>query len=199
MCATIAILGMLSRYKPFETKPVKHLLITLLMFAGLLAMAQENHVYIAGTKFPCTQSLALISPTDTNNTYGQILSVAFAKDNNRGLIILRKQAKGADKLRPSINGTIYIHLDSGGEIALPDNGLHDFKDEVILAAYYITEEDMVKLKNSNIRWIKYTETSYSGTSIQMVAVNRTYIVEDVSGYEMTVERYNIPELINGFW
>lgn len=177
---------------------MKLLLSILFTVSALLAFGQ-NSVTIAGTTFPCTESLALISPTDTNSAYGLVLSVAFAKDNNRGLIIFRKQAKGMDKLRPSINGKVTIHLDSGGQVELYDNGLHDYANEVILAAYYITEGDMVKLKNSNIRKIAYTETSYDGVSKDLIAENRTYIVEAVNGYEMTVQRYDIPNFLEKIW
>lgn len=174
-------------------------IITLLIVLGSLVAFAQNSVTIAGTQFPCTESLALISPTDTNTAYGLILSVAFAKDNNRGLIIFRKQAMGHTELRPSINGRVTIHLDSGGQIELIDNGLHDYANETIFAAYYITEGDMVKLKNSNIKQIEYTETSYDGNSKDLIAENRTYIVEAVNGYEMTVQRYDIPKFLQKIW
>jgi hypothetical protein len=128
---------------------MKKLLITLtaILFISLTGQGQ-NLFFIGENSFPCTETYTLQS--NSEEYYANDLNVVIAKDGKEALIGVSTKTKDL-----MISGKLMIYLDDGTVIALDDDGFHDYVDKIASAAYYVTDEDLNKMKNSNINTVRY--------------------------------------------
>lgn len=129
---------------------MKHILfLTILAFTQISNVIAQNFAFIGENSYPSTEKYTLQSNSDKeiiNN-----LTVVFAKEGAKGLIILSSKLSNSVK----ISGKLIIYLEDGTVISCVDRGINDNVDDVAISAYYLTIEELNKLKNSNINKIRY--------------------------------------------
>jgi len=112
--------------------------------------AKGQNLFLIGDKsYPCSETYTLKSNSD--EYYINDLNVVFAKDGQTALFGVK--TKTVDVL---IRGELMIYLDDGTVITLTDQENHDYVDKIASAVYYLTNEDLSKMKKSNINTIRYT-------------------------------------------
>lgn len=133
------------------------IILTVTLFISQTAKGQ-NLFFIGENSYPCTVAFKLES--DSDEYYINDLNVLFAKDENKALIAVSTET--TDVL---IRGKLIIYLDDGTVISLIDKGIFDYVNKVASAVYYLANEELGKMKNSNIFSIRYSlenEYGYAG-------------------------------------
>ena len=110
----------------------------------------QNRFFIGENSYPSTETFKLQSNSDSD--YINDLNLVFAKDGAKGLIIV--SSKIVSTVR--ISGKLITYLDDGTVITCIDRGIKDNVDDIASSAYYLTNEELTKMKNSNINTIRYT-------------------------------------------
>ncbi len=126
---------------------MKKILISLpaAIFISLAAKGQ-NLFFIDEQSYPSTETFKLQSNSDVHED----LNVLFAKDGRRLLFIV-----SIETYHLIISGKLIIYLDDGTVITLTD-GNFDYVDRIASAVYYLTNEELSKMKEININTIRYT-------------------------------------------
>lgn len=75
--------------------------------------------------------------------------LVFAKDGTNGLIVVSSKLTNVVK----IGGKLIIYLDDGTVISCIDIGINDNVDDIAISAYYLTKEELTKIKTRNINTI----------------------------------------------
>jgi hypothetical protein len=125
-----------------------------LIFLSLKIYGQELF-FIGEKSFPCTKGYILKSNSDAY--YINDLEVKFVKDNGNMMIALSTKTTDV-----GFSGKLIIYLEDGVVISSSKEALFDYVDKVALAVYYLTNEDLIKLKESNINTIKYSLKNKDG-------------------------------------
>lgn len=125
------------------------LILVILAIVFTINANGQNLVFLGEHSFPCTETYTLQS----NSEYDWIddLKIVFAKDGNKGLLVV------SSKIVPNVRilGKLIIYLNDGTVITCIDKGMNDNVDGVATSAYYLTNEEIAKMKNSNIHTIRY--------------------------------------------
>jgi len=128
------------------------IIITATLFITLTVKGQD--LFFFGEKsYPCTLTFTLHSNSNTND-----LKVIFAKDQSTALIGVSIKTI-AEVL---FSEKLIIYLDDGTVITCMDNRGHDYVDRITSAVYSLTNEQLIKMKNSNINTVRYTLKSTTG-------------------------------------
>ena len=106
----------------------------------------QNFFFIGENSYPSTETFTLQSNSENND-----LDVLFAKDEAKGLIIVSSKLVSTVRIR----GKLIIYLDNGTVISSDDEVINDNVDDIASSVYSLTNEDLSKLKNSNINTIRY--------------------------------------------
>tara|TARA_B100000787_G_C16118907_1_gene261718 strand:+ start:70 stop:582 length:513 start_codon:yes stop_codon:yes gene_type:complete len=109
----------------------------------------QNLVFIGENSFPSTEKFTLQSNSDSD--YIGNLNIVFAKDGEKGLLVV--SSKLVSTVR--ISEKLIIYLDDGNVITCVDNGIKDNVDDIASSAYHLTNEELTKMKKSNINTIRY--------------------------------------------
>lgn len=126
--------------------------ILLIAFATLLftlSAKGQNFAFIGENSYPSTENFTLQS--DSDNELINELKLAFAKDDEKELIVVSSKLD-TDKY---ITGKLIMYLDNGTVISCKDREINDNVNGVAKSAYYLTKEDLAKLKSSNLNTIRY--------------------------------------------
>ncbi len=123
------------------------ILATTLFFT--LTANGQRFFYIGENSYPCTKTFTLQSNSDDSDIND--LNVLFAKQSTTGLIIV--SIKTVSTVR--ISEKLIIYLDDGTVISCIDNGINDNVDDIASSAYYLTDAELIKMKNSNITTVRY--------------------------------------------
>ena len=128
------------------------IILTATLFITLTVKGQD--LFFFGEKsYPCTETFTLHSNSNSND-----LNVIFAKDESTALIGVSIKTI-AEVL---FSEKLIIYLDDGTVITCIDNEGHDYVDRITSAMYSLTNEQLSKMKNSNINTIRYTLKSALG-------------------------------------
>jgi len=114
-----------------------------------LDISGQNFAFIGEKSYPSTNKYTL--QTNSDKEHINDITLVFAKDGEKGLIILSSKLSNAVK----ISGKLVIYLDDGTVISCVDRGINDNVNDVAIAAYYLTYEELEKMKQSNINTIRY--------------------------------------------
>lgn len=134
------------------------IIIAVVLFISGTTKAQ-NLFFIGEKSYHCTESITLQS----NAGYAMMnLTVLFAKDGTTGgLFVVSTESTYGGKFY----GKLIIYLDDGTVITFNDSKKSDRVDERANAVYSLTNEDLIKMKNSDINTVRYTiSNSISGSS-----------------------------------
>ena len=144
----------------------------------------QNLVFLGDRSFPSSETYTLKSNTQGRG-FGD-LRIVFAREGNKGLLFL------SSKIVPDviIANDIIIYLNDGTVIVSEDKGMNDSVDGVATTAYYLSDEDIGKMKSSDIHTIRYefkgtkiTTFTYSGTfSASNKGKHKTDFTEVISNF-----------------
>ena len=124
------------------------IILTATLVIALTAKGQ-NLFFIGENSYPCTETFTLQSNSD--EYYINDLNVLFAKDGKTALFVV-----STETIDVLIRGKLVIYLDDGTVITLTDKGNYDYVDKIASAVYYLTNEELNKMKNSNINTVRYS-------------------------------------------
>lgn len=131
-------------------KTMKKILIILVAtFFITLPVKGQSFFFIGEHSYPSTETFILQSNSDGD--YVNELSVVFAKDGTKGLIIV--SSKLVSTVR--ISGKLIIYLNNGTVIVCNEEFINDNVNGTALSAYHLTEKELNEMKNSNINTIRY--------------------------------------------
>lgn len=125
------------------------LLLLLITVTFSLESCGQNIFFIGENSFPSTETFTLQSNSDSD--FISDLHLVFAKDGTKKLIVV--SSKLVSTVR--ISGKLIIYLVDGTVITCIDRGLKDNVDDIASSAYQLTNEELAKMKNSNIHTIRY--------------------------------------------
>jgi hypothetical protein len=124
----------------------------------LTLTARGQNLFLFGDKsFPCTETYSLQPNSASNN-----LNIVFAKDGTKALIGVSINLRVM--IEQIFTGDLIIYLDDGTVIKCKDQGKRDFVDNTAAAVYYLTDDNLNKMKNSNINTVRYALKSSDGYS-----------------------------------
>ena len=132
----------------------------------LILTIQGQNLFLFGDKsFPCTETYTLQSNSASNN-----LNIVFAKDGIAALMGVSLEIT----TMPSSIVNMIIYLNDGTVIKCEDRGNYDYVDDIVSTLCNLTDEQLSKLKNSNINTIRYTLKSrmFEGSATDYSASNK---------------------------
>jgi len=109
----------------------------------------QNLVFIGEKSFQCTETYILLSNSEKDRI--DDLKLVFAKDGEKGLLVVSSRL--VSNVR--ISGKLVVYLNDGTVISLIDKGINDNVDARATSAYYLTNEELAKMKKSNIHTVRY--------------------------------------------
>ena len=123
------------------------IILTATLFITLTAKAQ-NLLFFGENSYPSAETFTL---SNDEGLFGIELDMLFAKDGTEGVVVLdRSLGEGI-----IISGKLIFYLDDGTVLTCTGKERYDFVDNNVSTMYYLTEELLNKLKNSNINTVRY--------------------------------------------
>ncbi|GGE27404.1 hypothetical protein [Psychroflexus planctonicus] len=110
----------------------------------------QNLFFIGDNSYPCTEAVTLYSNRTDKSIY---LDIVFAKDNEKGFLVLSTQSRDGSV---RIKDKLLIYLDDGSVITCLDRNIFDNVDFIATTVYYLTKEELKKMKTSNINTIRFS-------------------------------------------
>ena len=126
-------------------------LLLVFFYLGLSFNSFSQNLFFIGNKsYPCTESFKL-SIGDGDYSY-QSLECIIAKNGSAGFFIISKETFTGSVIK----GNAIIYLDDGTVITLIDRGRRDYVNQISTNVYSLTEEEINKLKNSQINTVRFS-------------------------------------------
>ncbi len=123
------------------------IITTAVLFTNLTAKGQN--LFLIGEKsYPCTDTITLESNADD----GYDLNVFICKDGKTGLIGVSTNSIIGEEF----TGELIILLKDGTVLTCNESDASEVVDDRAIASYYLTDDQLNKLKSSNIHTVKYT-------------------------------------------
>ncbi len=139
---------------------IKQLLILIVLMSVSFTANGQNLFFIGDKSYPSTEIYSL----EANSNNVNDLNVAFVKDANSEFVGVRTKIPN-----DQFHGRLIIYLDDGTVISLEDQEIRDYVDGIASAVYLLQNDDLIKMKNSNINTIRYSlldeggfESAWSG-------------------------------------
>mgnify|MGYP003630363024 FL=1 len=147
------------------------IILIAILFITLTANGQ-NLFFIGENSYPCTESFALQSNLDD----GEDLNVLFAKDGATAVIAVTTKSSLQGTI---ISGKLIIYLDDGNVITCMDRGETYYVDDTAKAVYSLTNDQLNKMKNSNINTVGYILKTYGVQKVNRSASNKAISTKDL--------------------
>lgn len=136
---------------------MKRILIIVIATLFITLSAKGQNLFFVGEQsYPSTETYTLQS----NSFSASDLNVLFAKEGKTALFAVSTLTLH----ELLISGKLIIYLDDGTVITLNDKGT-DYVDKISKAVYYLTDEELNKMKNSNINTVRYTLEGEDGRDV----------------------------------
>ena len=123
-------------------------ILSSILFITIMAKGQ-NFFYIGENTYPCTETFTL--QTNSDEYYINDLNVLFAKDEKTPLFVV-----STETIDVLIRGKLIIYLDNGTVVTLTEKGNYDYVDKIASTVFYLTNEELNKMKKSNINTVRYS-------------------------------------------
>ncbi|MDB4082746.1 hypothetical protein N9502_00565 [Vicingaceae bacterium] len=126
--------------------------ILILLFFTLtysMEVIGQNYMVIGESSYPSTETITLQSDSDVS--FIKDLALIFAKDDEQAALIVRSALVSTVR----ISGKLIIVLNDGTSITCSEKGQKENIDGFASTEYNITQEDLAKLKRSNIQTVNY--------------------------------------------
>jgi hypothetical protein len=128
-----------------------------LLFISTIATAQQTMILNGSKPFPATQEYTFICE---KYAYTGETKVQIAKTEKGGILKL-SIATANDKAR--ISGGVYVDLANGDVIPCVDKNVKESADGKTTSYYYFTPAEMLKLKKTDIKSIRFIIVGGSNT------------------------------------
>jgi hypothetical protein len=128
-----------------------------LLFISTIATAQQTMIVNGSKPFPATQEYTFICE---KYAYTGETKVQIAKTEKGGILKL-SIATANDKAR--ISGGVYVDLANGDVIPCVDKNVKESADGKTTSYYYFTSAEMLKLKKTDIKSIRFIIVGGSNT------------------------------------
>lgn len=128
-----------------------------LLFISTIATAQQTMIVNGSKPFPATQEYTFICE---KYAYTGETKVQIAKTEKGGILKLSIAAAN-DKAR--ISGGVYVDLANGDVIPCVDKNVKESADGKTTSYYYFTPAEMIKLKKTDIKSIRFIISGGSNT------------------------------------
>ena len=166
------------------------IILTVTLFISMTAKGQ-NLFFFGERSYPCSDTFTLQSNSGSNN-----LNILFAKDGTKALLVV--------SIKPMsevlFTGNLIIYLDDGTVITCIDNGKNDYVDKIASAVYYLTNEQLSKLKGSNINTIRYElKGGYRGYPSEEGSFSASNKVSSTKTTKGNSTKIDFPALITEFY
>src|SRR5690606_8100897 len=125
------------------------LILVILAITFTIDTNGQNLVFIGENSFPSTETFTL--PSNSDSDFINDLNLVFAKDGEKGLFVV--SSKLVSTVR--ISGKLIIYLNDGTVITCIDKGINDNVDDIATSAYNLTNDELAKMKKSNINTVRY--------------------------------------------
>ncbi len=132
-------------------------IILISLFFITLTANGQNLFFIGENSYPCTETFTLKSNSD--EFYINDLKVLFARDGKKAHFVVNAKTEG-DLV---IQGKLIIYLDDGTVITLDDPEIYDYVNKVASAMYYLNNQELSKMKISNVNMVRYTLAQEDGS------------------------------------
>ena len=123
------------------------IIVIVTLFISLTAKGQ-NLFLIGEHSYPCTETIILQS----NSEDASDLNVLLAKDGKKGLFGVSTESNMGEKFSEKL----IIYLEDGTVITCIDRGTSELVDNRAKAVFYLTSDQLNKMKNSDIHTVRYT-------------------------------------------
>ncbi len=123
------------------------ILATTLLFT--LTTNAQRFFFLGEKSYPSTKTFKLQSNSDDSDI--KDLNITFAKEGASFIIIVSTKTVSTVRIKEKL----IIYLEDGSVISCIDKGINDNVDDIASSAYYLTADELIKLKNSNITTIRY--------------------------------------------
>lgn len=131
----------------------KIFLSVFLVFILITYSNGQSNFLIGDDVYPCTDAQKLKLNSDYLSYDG--IEVIFAKDGVKAMLILSIKLGGGNP-HERIAKSLFIYLDDNNILKCPDSNKYDVVDDVVTTIYYITNEQLTKLKSVNIDKIRFS-------------------------------------------
>ena len=128
---------------------MKRILILVILATTSIYTNGQNFVFIGENSFHSTETFTL--PSNSDNHFINDLNLIFAKDGTKGLLVVSSKLVSTVLIR----GKLIIYLNDGTVITCIDKGLNENVDDIAKSVYYLTNEELEKMKKSNIHTVRY--------------------------------------------
>ena len=126
-------------------------MLIIIFLVALNPLVKGQNLFIIGDKsYPCTNAIRLISNSDNDND----LEVFICKNGKSGLVGISKKSP----IREDFTGKLNIYLVDGSVLICTEKVAAENIDDDVKALYILTEDQLGKLKVSNIHTVKYSVT-----------------------------------------
>ena len=128
---------------------MKRILILVILATTSIYTNGQNFVFIGENSFHSTETFTL--PSNSDNHFINDLNLIFAKDGTKGLLVVSSKLVSTVLIR----GKLIIYLNDGTVITCIDKGINENVDDIAKSVYYLTNEELEKMKKSNIHTVRY--------------------------------------------
>ncbi|MEN8121377.1 MAG: hypothetical protein ABFS35_13575 [Bacteroidota bacterium] len=129
------------------------IILTATLFITQTAIGQ-NLFFIGENSYPSTKTITLEANSTSIFIYN--LNVVLAKDGTTALIAVSTRISS----EVYIGGKLIVYLDDGAVIICNERIKFDYVDNTAKSVYHLTNEDLSKMKNSNINTVRYELQSF---------------------------------------
>jgi len=143
----------------------KYLITLCLVLCIVLSVKGQNLFFIGENSFPCTEKISLQSNADD----GSDLIILFAKDGKTGLFAVIAESS----IVSQFSDKVIIYLEDGKVLTCTQKRANDLVDNLAKAVFSLTNDQLEKLKNSNIHTVRYTLETRTADGILIVEKNWT--------------------------
>lgn len=167
------------------------ILLSVIIIFGTLSNTAQNTFFVGSKKYDCTYTFTLQSNTELDK---HNLDVVIAKNGEAGMIVLSTEVMMGEEVGLKIRGNATIYLEDGTVIICADRGKYDFVDNTATTIYYLTKEEINKMKLSNIETIRFSlkcsPGAYSSESGSFTASNR-----DSATFPFGSKKADVPSML----
>ena len=169
--------------------PFKKVLIAFILLFHFAVGYSQSLFFMGDKSYPSTGKFSFNS-----DSYFDKVEFLIAKGSGKGFIAISKKISSGVR----IMGKLIIYLDDGTVITCIDRKKYDHVNGIATTVYYLTNEELNKMKRSNINSIRYTVKCatcvYYGGEGNFAETNKA----SGSGYREQA-RVNVPSLIRALY
>lgn len=171
-------------------------IIYLLLMSCIFNTYSQNLFFIGDKSYPATETFSLMGNNDfdSDNMLGlSNLDILIAKNsNNSGFLVLSKKTMTGVLIR----GKILLYLDDGTVITCIDKGKYDYVDKTSTTIYTLTQQELEKMRNSNLNTVRYSLKCGSGCQMSTEEGNFTASNKTKIKYGNEIKKIDVPYLLN---